>query len=153
MAGHQDDPFYGVTWEWEYGRSDVKDVTGDYPAVEYAGPASGSLSSIAIPDIVTVDGIAYKVISIAPKAFKNNKKLKKITIGRNIIKIGKQAFYGCINLKKIKINTSLLTKKSVGAKAFYKTSAKAKVKVPKSKLKAYKKFLNKKGISKKAVIK
>ncbi|MBQ7717364.1 MAG: beta-mannosidase, partial [Prevotella sp.] len=33
MAGHQDDPFYGVTWEWEYGRSDVKDVTGDYPAV------------------------------------------------------------------------------------------------------------------------
>ena len=33
MAGHQDDPFYGVTWEWEYGRSDVKDITGDYPAV------------------------------------------------------------------------------------------------------------------------
>ena len=33
MAGHQDDPFYGVTWEWEYGRSDIKDVTGDYPAV------------------------------------------------------------------------------------------------------------------------
>ena len=33
MAGLQDDPFYGVTWEWEYGRSDVKDVTGDYPAV------------------------------------------------------------------------------------------------------------------------
>ena len=33
MIGHQDDPFYGLTWEWEYGRSDVKETCGDYPAV------------------------------------------------------------------------------------------------------------------------
>ena len=33
MAGHQDDPFYGVTWEWEQGRSDVLETVGDYPAV------------------------------------------------------------------------------------------------------------------------
>ena len=33
MAGHQDDPFYGLTWEWEYGRSDIRDLVGDYPAV------------------------------------------------------------------------------------------------------------------------
>lgn len=33
MFGHQDDPFYGVTWEWEQGRSDVKETCGDYPAV------------------------------------------------------------------------------------------------------------------------
>lgn len=33
MFGHQDDPFYGLTWEWERGRSDVKDTCGDYPAV------------------------------------------------------------------------------------------------------------------------
>ncbi|MCR5159722.1 MAG: glycoside hydrolase family 26 protein [Prevotella sp.] len=33
MAGHEDAPFYGIDWEWQYGRSDVKDVVGDYPAV------------------------------------------------------------------------------------------------------------------------
>ena len=33
MIGHQDDPFYGLTWEWEKGRSDVKETCGDYPAV------------------------------------------------------------------------------------------------------------------------
>lgn len=33
MSGHQDDTFYGVTWEWELGRSDVKETCGDYPAV------------------------------------------------------------------------------------------------------------------------
>ncbi|GEP50922.1 mannan endo-1,4-beta-mannosidase [Flavobacterium noncentrifugens] len=33
MFGHQDDLAYGVNWKYEPGRSDVKDVTGDYPAV------------------------------------------------------------------------------------------------------------------------
>jgi len=33
MFGHQDDLAYGVNWKYEDGRSDIKDVTGDYPAV------------------------------------------------------------------------------------------------------------------------
>src|SRR3970282_2359795 len=33
LFGHQDDLAYGVNWKYEAGRSDVKDVTGDYPAV------------------------------------------------------------------------------------------------------------------------
>jgi hypothetical protein len=33
MFGHQDDLAYGVGWKYEDRRSDVKDVTGDYPAV------------------------------------------------------------------------------------------------------------------------
>lgn len=33
MFGHQDDLAYGVTWKYEKERSDIKDVTGDYPAV------------------------------------------------------------------------------------------------------------------------
>lgn len=33
MIGHQDDPMYGCSWSWEEGRSDVKEVCGDYPAV------------------------------------------------------------------------------------------------------------------------
>src|SRR5262245_53458956 len=33
MFGHQDDLAYGVGWKYEDGRSDIKDVIGDYPAV------------------------------------------------------------------------------------------------------------------------
>ena len=33
MFGHQDDMAYGTTWYADLGRSDVKDVCGDYPAI------------------------------------------------------------------------------------------------------------------------
>lgn len=33
LFGHQDDLAYGVNWKYEAGRSDVKEVTSDYPAV------------------------------------------------------------------------------------------------------------------------
>ncbi|MBV9963321.1 MAG: beta-mannosidase [Parafilimonas sp.] len=33
MLGHQDDLAYGVGWKYEDGRSDIKDIVGDYPAV------------------------------------------------------------------------------------------------------------------------
>lgn len=33
MVGHQDAPFYGVSWEWDKDRCDIKESVGDYPAV------------------------------------------------------------------------------------------------------------------------
>lgn len=33
LFGHQDDLAYGVNWKYETGKSDVKEITGDYPAV------------------------------------------------------------------------------------------------------------------------
>jgi mannan endo-1,4-beta-mannosidase len=33
LFGHQDDLAYGVNWKYENGRSDIKDVVGDYPAL------------------------------------------------------------------------------------------------------------------------
>lgn len=33
MYAHQDDTFYGITWAWEYGRSDTYDLVGDFPGV------------------------------------------------------------------------------------------------------------------------
>lgn len=33
MFGHQDNLAYGTSWKYEKGRSDIKDVTGDYPLV------------------------------------------------------------------------------------------------------------------------
>jgi hypothetical protein len=33
LFGHQDDPAYGVGWKYEEGRSDIRDLTGEFPAV------------------------------------------------------------------------------------------------------------------------
>ena len=114
--------------------------------VAYVSVKTGDASTVSIPAVVKIGSKKYKVTEIKAKAFKNNKKLKKITIGKNIKKIGKQAFYGCKNLQKITVKTVLLTKKSVGKDAFKGINANAKVKVPKKKLKDYKKILKKAGV-------
>ena len=109
---------------------------------------------IVIPDQVTINGYTYKVTSIADNAFKNNKNITTVIIGKNIKRIGKKAFYGCKSLRNITIKIKLLKKNTVGSKAFTKAGSKnykkLKVKVPKKKLKLYKKILRKKGLSKKA---
>ena len=33
LIGHEDDLAYGVGWKEEKGRSDIKDITGSYPAL------------------------------------------------------------------------------------------------------------------------
>ncbi|WP_022762101.1 leucine-rich repeat protein [Butyrivibrio sp. AD3002] len=125
----------------------ISSVDEGKEAVTYAKPESNKVASATIPDTITIDNKEYKVTEIAANAFKNNKKLKKITIGKNINKIGANAFFGCKNLKNIKFKTVLLTKKSVGKNAFKGVNAKAKAKVPKKVLKAYKKFLPGKGLN------
>lgn len=70
----------------------------------------------------------------------------KVTIGKNVTKIEKKAFYNCSKLKIITIKSTKLKKKSVGANAFGKIHVKAKVKVSKAKLSAYKKLLKAKGL-------
>lgn len=41
---------------------------------------------------------SFKVTSVGKKAFYNNKKIWKVTLGNNIRTVKKQAFYGCTNL-------------------------------------------------------
>ncbi len=144
--------------------------------VEFTKPKDKKVKKVVVPDTVTINGITYRVTSIAKNAFNGFKRLEKVTIGKNVItigdkafykctklskitipakvsKIGKQAFYGCKKLKSITIKTKKLTSKKVGSKAFTGTPKNAKVKVPSKSLKSYKKFLYKKGLNKKAKIK
>ena len=120
--------------------------------VEY-NKVNKKAKTATVPTTVKVNGVNYQVTAIAPKAFANNKNLKKVVIPVSVRSIGKQAFSGCKNLKTIIINTPYLTKKSVGAKAFKGIHAKATIKVPKKQKKAYQKFLKSKGIGKKVKIK
>ena len=149
---------------------------GKTPTVQYTVPKSTAKGTVTIPAKAKVDGVSYRVTSIADNAFKNNKKITKVVIGNNIVsigknafakctklvsviigknvtKIGKDAFAGCKKLKKIVIKTKKLTKKSVAKGAFRSVGKKVVVQVPKSEYKAYKKLLRAKGLSKKVKIK
>ena len=54
LFGHQDDLAYGVNWKYEDGRSDIKDVVGDYPAV-YGWDIAG----LERNDANNIDGIPF----------------------------------------------------------------------------------------------
>ena len=145
------------------------------PQVEYTQPEEAA-EKVEISDTVTINGVEYKVTSIAKNAFKNNKQvtavsigknvtsigdnafagcseLKKVTIAENMVSIGKNAFKGCKKLKTITIKSGKLTKKSIRKGAFKGISSKTVIKVPKKKLKAYKKLFRQKGLSKKVKMK
>ena len=103
------------------------------------------LDSVVYPKLLTAQKILQYV-----RAAKNS-------IGSNVKTIGKQAFYGCKNLKSVTIKSTKLTTKSVGANAFTKAGSKNNkklvVRVPKNKKKSYVKLLKKKGLSSNAKIK
>lgn len=157
---------------------------------------TSTAKTLQIPGTVKINGISYKVTSVAANAFKNNKKLQKATIGNNVVsigngafrgckslskvtigdkvttignnaftdckklssvtigknvkKIGKETFKNCAKLKTIKVKSTRLT--SVGKNAFQKINAKAKIKVPAKKLKAYQKLFRGKGQGRKVKI-
>ena len=55
LFGHQDDLAYGVKWRYEDGRSDIKDVTGDYPALY-----GWDLGGIEHQKSNNIDGVPFK---------------------------------------------------------------------------------------------
>lgn len=123
--------------EYEVVAKATKDAPGE---VAISKAKNAKAKSVTISDTVVIDGLKYKVTSIKAKAFMNNKKLKKVVIGKNVKKIGAKAFFGCSNLKKVIIKSKKL--KKVGKKAFYrKKGKKITFTIPKKKKKAYKKLL------------
>lgn len=98
-------------------------------------------SRIVIPDTITIEGYVYKVTEIAPKAFRKNVKVSQVVIGKNVTKIGKQAFDGCKKLKKATVKAVKL--KTIGKWAFRGIYKKAMITVPKKKYKAYAKLIKK----------
>ena len=110
-------------------------------------------TSVIIPTTIKIKGATYKVTEISTNAFKNNRKLKKVVIGQNIVRIGKNAFYGCKKLTSITIKSSRLTLKNIGKNAFKNTSPKATVKVPKKQKALYNQILKKRGLNQNAKVK
>lgn len=115
------------------------------------GPKNGTVEfvkrkstakTVTIPAKITVDGISYQVTSIGAKSLKNDKKVTQVVLGSNIKTIGKEAFSGCRNLKKIKIQSTKL--KTVGKNAIKNIHKKAVIQCPSKKVSAYRKLFDSK---------
>ena len=95
------------------------DDTGNYTinadlTATYEGPAQkvSKVKTATIPDEILVGDKPVKVTAIADKAFKGNKKLTTVTIGKNIKTIGKNAFASCAKLKTVKGGAAVVTIKA-----------------------------------------
>ncbi len=116
------------------------------PQVLYYKPISKTKKKITVPATVTYKKITYKVTEIAQFAFKGNKQLKTLNLGKNIRYINRRAFQGCEKLKTIKFLGTKL--KTVSNGTFKGMNKNCVIKVPKKKYKAYKRLLKNKGQAK-----
>lgn len=58
MVGHHDDTAYGYEWQYEEGRSDVKETAGDYPGV-----INWDLGLIELDSAKELDGVPFEFIA------------------------------------------------------------------------------------------
>ncbi len=105
--------------------------TDTSPAVTYSGCTDADAEEAVVPDTITVNGVEYRIVAILDGAFKNNTKLKRITIGTNIKTIGESAFEGCTALETLVFKKTSKVK-IIGKRAFYKCTSLKKVTIPKS---------------------
>lgn len=109
--------------------------------LEYLYPTSNK-TNIVIPNTVKYKNKSYKVVSVAPKAFYNKSKLKKVYINANITTLGKDCFAKCKKLNSITFKGSKPPK--IGRNAFKNINKKAKFYVPKKAYAKYRKTLTSK---------
>ena len=108
-----------------------------------------ALKKLTVPATVKINDASFKVTAIGNTAFRKFTKLTKVTVGKNVSKIGKNAFSGDRKLKTITVNSSGL--KSVGKNAIKGIYKKAVIKVPGKQLKKYKKLFSSKAGFKKTM--
>lgn len=89
--------------------------------------------------------LSTSLTTIGAKAFYRCSALTAVIIPAKVRTIGTGSFAGCKNLKRITVKTKKLTAAKMGVKAFNGIPAKAKIKVPKGKLAAYKSIFSSKG--------
>ena len=110
---------------------EVSDDDIEGPFAVYTGPANKNVTSVTVPDTITVDGVTYKVIEISDSAFAGCKKLKKVVIGNNVRVIGKNAFSGCKSLATVTFKATSHVK-NIKDNAFKGCVALKKITIPAS---------------------
>ena len=104
----------------------VYKVLKDGVSVEFIKPVYKKASA-RIPDTIKVNGITCKVTGISANAFKNNKSLKSVTVGRNVTVIGTNAFYGCKKLSRVNGGNGII---KIGHRAFANCISLSRITIP-----------------------
>ena len=102
-------------------------VVAKNQTVIYKASEKKDATSVKIPKKIQINGKDFAVTEIAANAFKNNKKLTKVTMFKNIKVIGKNAFQNCSALKTATIGSNVAT---IGDSAFEGCSKLTKVTIP-----------------------
>ncbi len=105
--------------------------------VGLSAKAKKKVTKITIPKSVKIKSksgknkgtYTYKVTSVAKNAFKNCKKITKVTIGDNVTSIGDNAFSGCTKLKTVTLGKGV---KTIGVSAFSGDKNLTEVVIPKN---------------------
>lgn len=132
--------FKDASFKYEIRKAGTRKKTGE---VKIIGLSRKKLSKVVIKRTVKFKKINYNITEINQKAFNKFKKLKRITIGRNIKLIGAYAFADCSNLERVTFKTVVI--KKIGKDAFANLNENFVIKVPRKKSKRYKKILKKSG--------
>ena len=111
--------------------------------VSCSGFADKAVSNVKIPATISINGYKFKVTGISQNAFAKNKKVKSVTIDKNVTSIGSNAFLNCSSLKSMQIKGTSI--KKIGKNAFKGVGKNAVIRVPKKARRSYAAKLKKAG--------
>ena len=116
---------------------------------------TGFKGSAFTADVVSVDGVSYRVTAVKARAFVGTP-ITKVVLGKHVRKVAKRAFAGAKSLRSVVVKTKKLKKGSVKGCFAGSTVKSVKVKVGKKSankkfVKRYRKTLGKKSVSGKKV--
>ena len=111
--------------------------------------------TVTVPASIKLDGNTYLVTAVAGNAFKGSR-IRTVTIGKNVARIGRKAFNGS-RAAKVILKTRKLTKASVsqclkGSKVATVTVKTGNKKINAADIKKYKKIFTKKNAGKKVAV-
>ncbi|MCQ2188964.1 MAG: leucine-rich repeat domain-containing protein [Paludibacteraceae bacterium] len=108
--------------------SDLRYFVINDKEVEVVGTINGS-ADVVIPETALVNGKIYTVTSIAQEAFKNQNRIKTVSLPKTLKNIGELAFYGCNSLTSIEIPSGVT---SIADQAFCVCSSLKSINIPSS---------------------
>ena len=135
------------------------------PGIDLSGPSSGNSclvdkagraklfsiyehqEELVIPDHLTVSEESWPIAYIRKGTLQNRKELKSVTIGENVVAIGKDAFRGDSNLKDIVLTASVIRIRKNAFKGIAKDAV-FKITASESDFKRMVELLQKSGVSK-----
>ena len=124
----------------------VTSAKAENPTVKFTGLVNAQVSTVKIPETVSIGGVRYTVTAVSANAANGNSTISSVIINKNVTSISAKAFYNCTNLKKVKLKSKSITK--INKRAFSNIHAKVKFYTYNSQIGKYRVMLRNSGVKK-----